>query len=95
MTAVDRLNGVHSGLGQKAPVRVATTANVTLSGLQTIDGVTLEADDRILVKDQTTTSENGIYAATPAPGRAPRTSTGRATWHRARWSWSRPARSTP
>lgn len=44
----------------KQPVRVATTANITLSGEQTIDGV-LTSADRILVKDQTTGSENGIY----------------------------------
>ncbi len=44
----------------KQPVRVATTANITLSGEQTIDGI-LTSTDRILVKDQTTTSANGIY----------------------------------
>ena len=42
---------------------VATTANVTLSGLQTIDGVALVDSDRVLVKDQTTTTQNGIYYA--------------------------------
>ena len=42
------------------PVEVATTANITLSGEQTIDGV-LTATDRILVKDQTDETENGIY----------------------------------
>lgn len=47
----------------KAPVRVATTANTALTGLLTIDGVTLIAGDRILVKDQTTTTEDGIYIA--------------------------------
>lgn len=50
-------------LAIKTPCRVATTANITLAGLQTIDGITLVADDRVLVKDQTTVSENGIYAA--------------------------------
>ena len=49
------------GLDAKASVRAATTANITLSGTQTIDGVTLSAGDRVLVKDQTTASENGIY----------------------------------
>ena len=63
VTAVDRLSGVHSGLGRKAPVRVATTANITLSGLQTIDGVTVVEDDRVLVKDQSTGANNGIYVA--------------------------------
>lgn len=42
-------------------VRAATTAAVTLSGTQTIDGVTLVAGDRVLVKDQATASQNGIY----------------------------------
>lgn len=57
----DRLNGVSGGLGRKAPCRVATTANITLSGTQTIDGVSVVADDRVLVKNQSTASENGIY----------------------------------
>lgn len=52
---------VAAGLDPKNPVRVATTANITLSGLQTIDGVTLIAGDRILVKNQTTATQNGIY----------------------------------
>jgi phage-related tail fiber protein len=42
-------------------VRAATTANITLSGTQTVDGVSLVANDRVLVKDQTTGSANGIY----------------------------------
>lgn len=62
-TILDRLNGVSEGLAIKAPVRAGTTANITLSGLQTIDGVALAADDRVLVKDQTDATENGIYAA--------------------------------
>lgn len=45
----------------KDPVRVATTANITLSGTLTIDGVALSVDDRVLVKNQTTSSQNGIY----------------------------------
>ena len=48
------------------PVRVATTANGTLSTAfadgETIDGITLAEDDRILIKDQSTASENGIYS---------------------------------
>lgn len=46
----------------KDSVRVATTANITLSGEQTIDGVSTSAD-RVLVKDQTAGSENGIYVS--------------------------------
>lgn len=56
-----------AGIDWKASVRVATTANVaTLAGgaPNTVDGVTLAANDRILVKNQTTTSTNGIYTVT-------------------------------
>lgn len=45
----------------KRSVRAATTANITLSGTQTMDGIALVAGDRVLVKNQTTTSANGIY----------------------------------
>jgi len=45
----------------KRAVRVATTANITLSGTQTIDGIAVVAGDRVLVKDQSTASQNGIY----------------------------------
>src|SRR5712671_1442787 len=55
-------------LAIKAPVRVATTgSNITLSGLQTIDGVALAAGDRVLVKDQTDATTNGLYNATTGP----------------------------
>ena len=49
------------GLDVKQSVRAATTANITLSGTQTVDGVSLVAGDRVLVKNQTTGSENGLY----------------------------------
>lgn len=50
------------GLDPKASVRAATTANLAaLSGALTVDGVALVAGDRVLVKDQTTQSQNGIY----------------------------------
>lgn len=45
----------------KKACRVATTANITLSGTQTIDGIAVVAGDRVLVKNQTTSSANGIY----------------------------------
>lgn len=50
-----------SGLDVKASCRVATTANITLSGTQTIDGISVIAGDRVLVKNQSTASQNGIY----------------------------------
>lgn len=50
-----------AGLDWKGSVRVATTANITLSGAQTIDGTSVVAGDRVLVKDQSTGSQNGIY----------------------------------
>jgi hypothetical protein len=62
-TQVDRIDGLSASVAVKAPVRVATTANITLSGLQTIDGVTVAAGDRVLVVAQTTASENGIWCA--------------------------------
>lgn len=49
------------GLDAKQSVKAATTANITLSGTQTIDGVSVIAGDRVLVKAQTTQSQNGIY----------------------------------
>lgn len=53
--------GDASVLAFKSRVKVATVANVALSGLGNIDGVALVAGDRILVKNQTTASQNGIY----------------------------------
>jgi hypothetical protein len=49
------------GLDSHPSVKAASTANLTLSGTQTVDGIALVAGDRILAKDQTTTSANGIY----------------------------------
>lgn len=45
----------------KESVRAATTANIALSGLLTIDGVVTVRDDRVLVKNQTDARQNGIY----------------------------------
>lgn len=50
-----------AGLDPKQSVRVATTENITLSNTQTIDGVALSAGDRVLVKNQSTASQNGVY----------------------------------
>lgn len=52
-----------NGTDWKQSVRVATTANITLSGLQTVDGVSLAVNDSVLVKDQSTGSQNGLYLA--------------------------------
>lgn len=57
----DRRQGLNSGAAIKVPCVAATTANITLSGEQTIDGVACVTNDRVLVKNQTTGSENGIY----------------------------------
>lgn len=54
--------GGGSGIDAKDSVRVATTGtNIPLSGLQVIDGIQLEAEDRVLVKDQSDLTKNGIY----------------------------------
>lgn len=52
-----------AALAIKLPVQVATTANITLSGLQAIDGYTTLANDRVLVKNQSTPAQNGLYNA--------------------------------
>jgi hypothetical protein len=55
------VDGVAQGLDVKGSVKAATTANITLSGAQTIDGISLTAGDRCLVKAQTLSQNNGIY----------------------------------
>lgn len=55
-------DGLRQGITVKDPVVVATTANITLTGEQTIDGI-LTAASRVLVKNQTTASQNGIYVS--------------------------------
>ena len=52
---------VAQGLDTKASVVAGTTANITLSGTQTVDGVVLVATDRVLVKNQTASADNGLY----------------------------------
>ncbi|RNJ47367.1 hypothetical protein B5V01_24885 [Mesorhizobium erdmanii] len=49
--------------GEREPVRLATTANIALYGLQTIDGMATEVGDRVLVKNQADARTNGIYTA--------------------------------
>ncbi|MCQ4143221.1 hypothetical protein [Vogesella sp. AC12] len=55
------VDNMAAGLEVKTSVRAATTANIALSGTQTIDGVVLVAGDRVLVKNQATASQNGLY----------------------------------
>ena len=55
------VDAVKTGLDVKDSVKVATTANITLSNTQTIDGVAVTVGDRVLVKNQTDQTENGIY----------------------------------
>jgi hypothetical protein len=66
------VDATSQGLDVKASVKVATTANITLSGTQTIDGVSLSAGERVLVKNQSAGEENGIYVvAAGVWGRSP------------------------
>lgn len=55
------VDAARTGLDVKSSVKATTTANITLSNTQTIDGVALAVGDRVLVKDQTLPAENGIY----------------------------------
>lgn len=56
-----QLQAAIRGLDVKEPVRATTSTNLTLTGPQTVDGVSLVAGDRILVKNQTVASGNGVY----------------------------------
>jgi hypothetical protein len=68
------VDAVKTGLDVKDSVRVATTANITISTAlnngDTLDGVTLATNDRVLVKNQSTGSQNGIYIVKASPSRA-------------------------
>ena len=57
----NQLDAAVQGFKWKEPVRAATTANITLSGTQSIDGIALIVGNRVLVKNQTAASANGIY----------------------------------
>lgn len=70
-----QLDAAQNGLDVKASVKVATTgSNITISTAlnsgDTLDGVTLANGDRVLVKDQTDKTENGIYVVAASPARA-------------------------
>ena len=62
------------GLDVKDSCVAATTGNITISTAlnngDTLDGVTLSTNDRVLVKDQSTSSQNGIYVVGSSPARA-------------------------
>jgi hypothetical protein len=60
-TVTDRVFGESSSVAVKAPCRSVSTTNITLSGLQTISGVSLAEGDRVLVLAQTDAKQNGIY----------------------------------
>lgn len=62
-TTKDYVDNLVQGLIVKNAVKVATTTNITLSGTQTIDGYSVQVNDRVLVKNQTTAANNGIYSA--------------------------------
>lgn len=63
IAARDAAQAAAAGMKWRPDVIAATTANITLSGLQTIDTVALAAGDRVLVKNQTTAANNGVYIA--------------------------------
>lgn len=62
-SVTSQIQGVTAGLAIKAPVRTVATTNITLSGLQTINGVSLIEGDRVLLIAQTSSVYNGIYNA--------------------------------
>ena len=68
------VDSVSEGLDVKQSCQVATTANITiataLNSGDSIDGVTLANGDRVLVKDQSTATQNGIYVVGDTPVRA-------------------------
>lgn len=63
MSLLDRIAGLKTSLAIKAPVDVATTEAIVLSGAQTIDGIAVVAGDRVLVNHQADATQNGIYDA--------------------------------
>ncbi len=67
------VDGLLAGLAKRSTVRVATTGNITiataLNNGDTLDGVTLANGNLVLVKDQSTASQNGIYVVGSSPAR--------------------------
>lgn len=60
---VDRIGGYRASLAYKAPCITAASTNITLTGLQTIAGVTVADGERVLAYGQTDPRENGIWTA--------------------------------
>ncbi|TBD04217.1 hypothetical protein ELH21_07290 [Rhizobium leguminosarum] len=60
---IDRVDGLSSAVAIKGPCKAGTTANISLYGEQTIDGIAIVTNDRVLVKAQTAGYENGVYVA--------------------------------
>ena len=67
------VDSVAAGLGKRSTVRAATTANITIASAlnngDSLDGVTLANNDLVLVKDQSSAEENGIYVVGSSPAR--------------------------
>ena len=65
MTDISELNNTLLGISDSIPYKTAcvvgTTTNITLNNVQTIDGISVNIGDRVLVKDQSDTTTNGIY----------------------------------
>ena len=68
------VDGLVEGISAKTSVVAATTGNITIASDlnvgDSLDGITLADGDRVLVKNQSTASENGIYLAGSSPSRA-------------------------
>lgn len=60
-STTDRRLGLTGGAAIKVPCKAATTASITLSGEQTVDGISCTTGNRVLVKDQTSSVDNGVY----------------------------------
>ena len=60
---VEYVKNYTQGLDVKESVKCATTGNITLSGLMTVDGIVLLGGERVLVKNQTNANHNGVYLA--------------------------------